>query len=89
MKLKSEYVVYDSMAGEKISVATGKEMDNFNGLLRANETAGLILEYLQEETTEEAIVAKLLDRYDATEEDVKAGVAQVLETLRKIKALEE
>ena len=72
-----------------IAVATGDEAERFCGLLRANATAADILEYLKEETTEDEIAARMLAAYDAPEEDIRAGIADVLNTLRSVGALEE
>ena len=89
MKLKADYVVYDANDGEKLAVATGKEADNFSGLLRANRSASAILDCLAEETTEEAIVDVMAARFDAPRETLAADVAKVLETLRSVGAIEE
>ena len=89
MKLKSEYVVYEANEGEKLAVATGDEIANFSGLMRANKSASVILDCLAEDTTEEAIVDVMAERFDAPRDVLAADVANVLETLRSIKALEE
>jgi len=89
MKLKDDYILYNASDVETIAVATGDEAENFNGLLRANETAGSVLEYLKEETTAEEIVKRMLEEYDASEEDIRAGITDVLNSLRSIGALEE
>jgi hypothetical protein len=89
MRLKSEYVVYDANDGEKLAVATGDEMKNFSGLMRANKSAAVILDCLAQDTTEEAIVDALAARFDAPREVLAEDVAKVLETLRGINALVE
>ena len=89
MKLKDDYIIYDASEEERIAVATGDSAEQFNGLLRANKTAGVILEYLKEDVTEDELVAKMLERYDASEEEIRSGVNDVLEALRGVGALEE
>ena len=89
MRLKSEYVVYDANDGEKLAVATGDEMKNFSGLMRANKSAAVILDCLAQDTTEEVIVDALAARFDAPREVLAEDVAKVLETLRGINALVE
>ncbi len=89
MKIKADYVVYDANDGEKLAVATGDEMKNFSGLLRANKSASVILDCLAQETTEEQIVDALAGRFDAPRETLAADVANVLDTLRSVQALEE
>lgn len=89
MKLREEYVLYDPSDEERIAVPTGSAAKNFSGLLRANRTAAAILEYLKEETSEEEIVQRMAERFDAEEEELRRGVREVLEILRKVGALEE
>ena len=89
MKLKPEYVVYDANEGEKLAVATGDEIANFSGLLRANKSAAVILDCLAEDTTEEAIVDVMAARFDAPRDVLATDVADVLGTLRSINALVE
>ena len=89
MRIKEEYVLYDANDGEKLAVATGDEIKNFSGLLRANKSASVILDCLAQETTEEAIVDAMAVRFDAPRETLATDVANVLETLRGINALEE
>ena len=89
MKLKDDYILYNASEEETIAVATGDEAANFNGLLRANETAGAVLEYLKEETTEDEIVSRMLEEYEATEEEIRSGLKDVLDALRSVGAVEE
>lgn len=89
MKLKDDYILYNASEEETIAVATGAEAENFRGLMRANKTAGAIMEYLQEDPSEDELVRKMTERFDAGEEDVRAGVAEVLNALRKVGAIEE
>ena len=86
MKLKKEFVTH--MTGDtQIMVPVGKT--SFRGMIRSNGTAAFIVDCLKEETTEEELRKKLLDKYDATEEQADKAVASVLATLRKVGALEE
>lgn len=89
MKLKDDYIIYNPSKEEVIAVATGAEAEKFNGLLRGNDTAATILEYLKKQTTEDEIVKNLLEEYETTEEEIRIGLTEVLETLRSIDALEE
>ena len=89
MKLKSDYVVYEANEGEKLAVATGEEAKVFSGMLRANKSASVILDCLAAETDEAAIVDALVARFDAPRDVLAADVANVLDTLRSIGALDE
>jgi len=68
-------------------VATGAS--NFSGLVRSNAAAAFIVDCLKEETTKEAIVAKMLAKYNASEEVLSADVDKILDKLRSINALDE
>jgi hypothetical protein len=86
MKLKSGFVTHE-MGNEQIMVATGEA--SFAGLVHSNMTAGFIVDCLKEETTKEAIVEKMLAKYDATREVIEADVDKILGKLRSINALDE
>lgn len=86
MKLKDGFVTHE-MGGEQIMVATGAA--SFAGLVRSNATAAFIVECLKEETTREAIVAKMLEKYDADRAIIAADVDKIVAKLRSINALDE
>lgn len=86
MKLKENFITHES-DGEHITVSAGGS--KFNGLIRSNKTAGFIVECLKEDTTEEAIIEKMLEKYDAPRELIASDVAKILAKLRSIGALDE
>ena len=85
MKLKDTYITHDS-DGEQILLDTSS---SFAGLIRNNKTAAFIVECLKEDTTEEKIVEAMLEKYDAPKEVLAKDVADVIEKLRKVGALDE
>ena len=89
MKLKDEYILYNASETEVIAIATGEEADQFKGLLRANKSAGVILELLREDLTEDELVSRLMDQYEGEEEEIRRGVGDILSTLRSVGALAE
>lgn len=86
MKLKDEFVTHEAN-GEHITVTVGGS--RVNRLIRSNKTAGFIMECLKEDTTEEAIVERMLEKYDAPRERIATDVAKILAKLRGIGALDE
>ncbi len=86
MKLKEGFITHET-DGETVMVSAGNT--SFNGLTRSNRTASFILNCLKEETTEQKIVEAMLEKYDASEEVIAADVKKILNTLRKIGALDE
>jgi hypothetical protein len=85
MKLKSTFITHDTGDGLLMISAGG----NFNGMVRSNSTAKDIINMLAEDTTEENIISAMLDKYDASREQIEGDVKSVLSTLRKIGALDE
>lgn len=86
MRLKDGFITHES-AGEHIMVPAGGV--SFSGMVRSNQTAGYIVECLKEEVTEDEIIAKLLAKYDAPEEQVAKDVTMVIDKLRSIGAIED
>ncbi len=86
MKLKSTFVSQD-IDDTRFLVPIGAEA--FQGIVRGNKTAAFIVDCLQEETTEEKIVDAMCQKYNASRETIAADVKEILDTLRKIDALEE
>ena len=85
MRLKDGVVSYD-LDGDRFTVsATGA----FGGMLRSNATAAFIVEQLADETSEDAIVSAMAERYDAPRERIAADVHAVIAQLRELNALEE
>lgn len=85
MKLKESYITHDS-DGEQILLDTSS---SFAGLIRNNKTAAFIVECLKEDTTQEKIVEAMLEKYDAPKDVLAKDVADVIEKLRKVGALDE
>ena len=85
MKLKETFVTRE-MANEQIMVSSN---GSFSGLVRSNATAAFIVDCLKEEISQQEIVRKMLEEYDAPEAVIAADVQKILDTLRKIGALDE
>ena len=58
-------------------------------LIKGNFMMGRIIDLLQTETTQEAVVDALYAEYDAPRERIAADVARVMDTLRSAGAIEE
>ena len=86
MKLRENYIT-QVIEDVQFMVPVGAKA--FQGIARNNETAAFIVDCLKQETTEEAIVDAMCAEYDAPREVIAADVAEILDTLRSINALEE
>lgn len=86
MKLKDSFITQD-MDDIQFLVPIGREA--FQGLVRSNSTAAFIVNQLKEETSETKIAEAVEREYDAPGDVIAADVKKVLDTLRRIGALEE
>ena len=85
MKLNSGFIAHND--GEnKLLVSTGAT--KFSGLVKSNPTAGFIISCLETETTEDEIVAKMLEKWDVSDEIARRDVQKVVNQLRGIGAID-
>lgn len=88
MKLHNGFITY-ATGDEQIMVAAGSASDVFRGMVRSNATAAYIIDCLKSEISLEELTDKLCSRYDAPRQIISRDLAKVLDTLRKIGALDE
>ncbi len=86
MKLKKEFITHDT-GTESLLVPTGGA--GWSGLVKGNKTLGAILSLLKEDTTEDAVIAAMKERFDAPAEVIARDVKKALSELRRIGALDE
>lgn len=86
MKLKDGFITHETDS-EQIMVSTGNT--KFSGLVRSNRTAAFIVDCLKDNATENEIVEKMTEKYDAPKEIISADVKKILNTLRSIGAIDE
>ena len=79
MKLKDGFLMR-TVAGKTVVLPCDEALD-LNMMITLNDTGAFLWEKLQEETTQEALVAALLGEYDVDEETAKASVAAFVEKL--------
>ena len=84
MKLNERFIIFHA-DDEAMLVAQGGE--DFSGLVRVSEAFGDILELLKEDTSEEALIAAMADRYDAPVEVLTKDIRDALAKLRDIGAI--
>ena len=85
MKLSSGFISH-SDGDSRLLVSTGAT--DFSGLVRSNPTAGFIMECLETETTEDEIVAKMLQKWDVSDEIARRDVRRIVAQLRGIGAID-
>ncbi len=87
MKLKDE-IVTGNIDGRDFAIATGKLTKSFNGIINNNSTAAFIFNLLKTEQTEDSIVSAMLEKYDASEEEIRADVKEIISKISDMGILE-
>ncbi len=82
MKAKYTFEIME-IDDQMMAVPVGEEADELHGILKLNQSAAAILELLKEETSEEEIVQKLLEKYESSEEDMRSYVHDYLAELEE------
>ena len=85
MKVQDEFIV-TNVGDETVLVPTDEA--SFHGLVQGNKTVDVILNCLMKDTTEEAILAVMKERFDGDEADMREDIADVIAQLRKIGAID-
>lgn len=86
MKIKKR-MIKRTIGGETFLVPLGKAVYDSNGLYFLTEVGAFIWDLLPQVKDEEAIVAAVLESYDAEEATVRADVAEFMEKLRSLEIL--
>ncbi|MBQ0079340.1 MAG: PqqD family protein [Eubacterium sp.] len=86
MKLKNSFMTHNT-GDEQVLIDVSTKV--FSGLVRSNSTAAFIIDCLKQETSRDDIIDAVLEKYDATREQVSADVDMVLGKLKGIGALDD
>ncbi len=89
MKLKFEFVVND-IADQKVAVAVGEGLEEFNGFLKMNDTGASILEKLKNDITMDELISAMAKEYpEETNETVTDCVKEFVGKLTDAGLIEE
>ena len=69
MKIKNGFML-KKVGGQNVVVALGEASRSFNGIIRLNDTVVFLWQKLQQETSEEQLLAALTAEYDIGEEQI-------------------
>lgn len=86
MKVKSGFILR-KVGRQYVVAATGEASKNFKGMIRLNDEAAFAFGLLQGGTTEDALVAALVEKYGGNEAEVRTDVANFLAKLKEADAL--
>lgn len=88
MKIKNGYVL-KNFADKYIAVAADDSADNAKVLVTLNGSGAYAWQLLQEDITYDEAIKKLLDKYNASEEVIRADFDEFLGVLRESALLDE
>ncbi len=87
MKLNPKFLTHETR-GEHYIISTGDT--KFKGIIKNNETAAFIVDCLKNDTTEGAVVDRILEEYNGVErQTAERDVADIIGKLRLVGAIEE
>ena len=81
MKLKYDFLLRD-VGDRVVAVAVGEGSENFQGIINMNRSSRVIFELLRKETTEDEILAKLMEQYEGTEAFFREEIRKMVLKLR-------
>lgn len=87
MKRKDGFIVRQ-IADQNVAVAVGEASRNFRGMIKLNDTGLMIWNLLEDDVTENGIVAALTERYEVDDETARADVRRFLSVLTEAGVLE-
>ena len=87
MKIKEGFIK-KNVGGADIVVAVGEASVNFNAMITLNTTGAFIWELLEEEKTEDELVAALIEKYDIDDETSRRDVVAFLNKARSVGVIE-
>ena len=77
------------VAGKQVAVPLGKAAVEFPGMLTLNSTGVYLWQLLEQEQTEDGLVAEFCQRYAVDEATARKDIAAFLDKLRSVKAITE
>ena len=86
MNIKEGFILR-KVGTQYVAAATGKASENFNGIIRLNESGAFVFRQLQEGATAEELAARLLEEYDVDEAAARQDVDRFLTALKEADAL--
>lgn len=83
MKLKYKFVI-NEVADQMVAVVIGDDLEKFNGFVKMNDIGAYIFKKLENDVTEDMIVADMVKDYpDATEAEIRETVSGFITGLKE------
>lgn len=88
MKLKYQFAI-QKVTDFWAAVPVGADARNYHGVISLNESACDMMKLLQQDITEEQLVQKMHEEYDADENELRKDVHDFIAKLREAEVLAE
>lgn len=87
MKIKEGFVLR-RVLDEAIVIASGKASHDFHGMVKLNDSAADIWEWISKDLSEADIAVRLAEKYELSEEKAKADTASMISQMAEAGLLE-
>ncbi len=85
MRLNQNFIRYNMDGMTMIVPVAGAD---FRGVVQGNATLNVILEYMEQDMSEEDIIRAMCDRFDGDPDEIRSDVTNVVARLREIGAID-
>ncbi|MCI6190084.1 MAG: PqqD family protein [Clostridium sp.] len=82
MKIKDGFVVREIL-DSYMAVPVGERTRDVHGVIALNETGAFLWKMLEEDTSEDKLIASMVKEYEITEETAKDDIKEYLSFLRE------
>lgn len=82
MKIKEGFMLRQ-VGGQAVVVAVGAASRDFNGIIRLNSVGEFLWKALEEETSEEMLLSRLLSAYNVDEATAKSDIKDFIDRLKE------
>ena len=88
MKIRKGFLLRE-VGGEPVVVTVGETEGGFRGMISLNSTGAFIWKCLEQDTTQEEVLEKIIDAYPVDRETAANDLQRILSALRDHQILEE
>ena len=81
MKLKYQFMI-QKVGDHYMAVDVSGDNSDFKGVIKLNETGKFIFECLKEDISIDDLIAKVMNEFDGTKEDVGSSIKEYCQTLQ-------
>lgn len=83
MKIKSGFMLRE-IAGQWVVIPIGARVVEFNNIMTLSESGAFLWRLLEQEITEEEMIAAMLKEYDADEQRIRQDINKFLADIRAV-----